>query len=274
MANLDTNRGFGNVDQTKDPSYYARFMSQVAALPAALAYKRRSFELLEPRPRGQFLDLGCGPGQDVFALATLVQPHGRVVGVDNSQTMLATAQEQAVALGLPTEFVLGDTHRLDFPDATFDGCRADRVLHHLANPAQALRELVRVAQPGARIVVFDPDFDAYTIDSPNRDLTRKLIHLLCDTTRNGWMGRQLPRHFQDAGLIEVSCEAVTVVLPDYALANQVVWLGRTVAQAREAGLASDDELTTWLEQLREADRQGRFFATVMGILASGRKPRS
>lgn len=38
------------------------------------------------------LDLGCGSGRDVYALAQLVGPTGRVVGVDMTEEQLAVAR--------------------------------------------------------------------------------------------------------------------------------------------------------------------------------------
>jgi ubiquinone/menaquinone biosynthesis C-methylase UbiE len=35
------------------------------------------------------LDIGCGAGDDVLALAQIVGSKGRVVGIDNSETMIA-----------------------------------------------------------------------------------------------------------------------------------------------------------------------------------------
>ena len=35
------------------------------------------------------LDIGCGAGDDVLALGQIVGSKGRVVGIDNSETMIA-----------------------------------------------------------------------------------------------------------------------------------------------------------------------------------------
>jgi ubiquinone/menaquinone biosynthesis C-methylase UbiE len=37
---------------------------------------------------------------------------------------------------------------LAFPDDSFDLCRTERVLRHLANPEAALAEITRVVRPG------------------------------------------------------------------------------------------------------------------------------
>lgn len=67
--------------------------------------------------------------------------------------MIAEAQRRTVGLGLPVTFMQGDAHHLDFPDGTFDGCRAERLLQHTADPQAVLAEMARVAKPGARVVI-------------------------------------------------------------------------------------------------------------------------
>ena len=85
--------------------------------------KRRSFALLEARPGAHLLDAGCGIGDDALALAQIVGRTGRVVGVDCVPAMVAEACRRHVSLDLPLEYAVGDVHRLDFADHTFDGCR-------------------------------------------------------------------------------------------------------------------------------------------------------
>ena len=64
------------------------------------------------------LDLSCGSGRDVYALAQLVRPMGSVVGVDMTDEQLAAAcQHQAYYAGLfgcsNVVFLYGYIERLD-----------------------------------------------------------------------------------------------------------------------------------------------------------------
>lgn len=64
------------------------------------------------------LDLGCGSGRDVYALAQLVGPTGQVVGVDMTDEQLAVAQQtqdfHAAAFGYSNvRFLHGYIERLD-----------------------------------------------------------------------------------------------------------------------------------------------------------------
>src|SRR5262249_38821355 len=153
--------------------------------------KRRTYDLLQVRQGHHLLDIGCGVGDDVQALARRVGRRGRVVGIDRSRAMIAEAKKRIEGSNLPVEFCLGHAQRLEFPTDTFDGCRAERVFVHLDNPAAALAEMVRVARPGAWIVVYDADWETLAVDVPNRTSTRKVVHFHCDSSGSRWIGRQL-----------------------------------------------------------------------------------
>jgi ubiquinone/menaquinone biosynthesis C-methylase UbiE len=268
----DDRRAFVDVDRAGDPGHLVRFLNTVSGLEVVRAYKRRSFDVLGVKAGDVVLDLGCGNGDDAREIAGLVGPSGRVVGVDRSETLIATARERLGGEKLPVEFHVGDVYHLDFPDATFDGCRADRVFHHLERPDRALAELTRVARSGARVVTIDPDFETGIVDSTDLALTRTLLNLNSDSYVNGWMGRHMLALFKDAHLLDVIVEPFVVSFDDYAFANQVLALEGTVARAQEAGLVSPANGKRWLADLQAASAAGRFYGSLTGFIVSGLKP--
>ena len=213
---------YANVDQESEPEAFVRHMNTLANVGAIQAYKQETFALLEAQVGSKVLDIGCGPGTDAQALAELVGSNGRVVGVDKSETMIAAAQERTKEAKLPLAFQVGDIYHLDFVDNTFDGCRADRVFHHLVEPEAALSELVRVTRPGGRIVLAEPDFDGILIDSSNKIVTRQVIQKRSDLYPNGWCGRQLASLFKQAGLTELMISPKTLIFEDFDFVNQHV----------------------------------------------------
>lgn len=259
------------IDQTADPGAFIRYLDTVSALDTIRRVKRRTYDLLQVREGHNLLEVGCGVGDDVQALARRVGPAGRVVGIDRSEVMIAEARERARGLDLPVEFGIGDARHLEFAANTFDGCRAERVLVHLNDPAGAVAEMVRVARPGAWVVVYDADWDTLAVDVPDRALTRKVVHFLCDSSGSRWIGRQLRGLFLQAGLAEVGVFPSSLMFTDYPQADAVFKLQETAARAQAAGVLSSAEARGWLGDLEEAQHAGRFFATVTGFCASGRK---
>ena len=260
---------FHSVDHTANPTSFVRFMDTSHTLPTAQSYKQEVMEQLSLQKGAAILDVGCGAGQDSLDLARAVGPHGRVVGIDNSETMLQEARARAATAQLPVEYVLADATHLPFEDASFDGCQASRVLGHLHEPSQALAEMVRVVRPEARIVAADGDLDLIIVDIPDRALARKMIHAACDQMAQGWIGRQMPRLFKQAGLRDIRVEGRLMPL-DYTF-FQLAFRGM-LQRAQVSGAFSEEELTRFWNALEQAEQTQHFFARVGGFVVSGRKP--
>jgi len=100
------------------------------------------------------LDVGCGIGDPTLQVAVLVGPHGRVVGLDLAEDMLATARERAAALGLAhVEFRAADVSIVELPAAAFDAVLGRWSLIFVADVERALARLRAALVPGGRIAV-------------------------------------------------------------------------------------------------------------------------
>lgn len=111
------------------------------------------------------LDLGCGSGRDVYALAQLVGETGRVVGVDMTEEQLAVAEQhrehhrQAFGYGRNNvEFRLGYIERLDdlgLEDARFDVVVSNCVVNLSPDKEAVLRQVHRLLKPGGEFYFSD-----------------------------------------------------------------------------------------------------------------------
>lgn len=262
---------WGAVDRATEPHEFVRYLDTVSALETIQRIKQRTYDLLQVREGHHLLDVGCGVGDDVQGLAQRVGNTGRVVGIDCSETMLAEARKRVRETNLPVEFRVGDAQQLEFAAKSFDGCRAERMFVHLRDPDRALAEMVRVARTGARIVVFDVDWETLVVDVPGRAITRRLLNFYCDSSGSRWIGRQLRRLFLEAGLTEIGVFAETLMFTDYTTANHVLQLQEAAARAEAAGVVSSTVAKQWVNDLEQAHQAGRFFAAVTGFCVSGRK---
>lgn len=235
-------------------------------------YKRRGIDFLQPQPGMRVLDAGCGTGDDARLLAGLAGPQGRVVGMDYSSEMIAVARQRAVGANPAVEFVEGDVYRLDFPDGSFTRTRAERLFQHLKDPERALRELIRVTEPGGLIVLLDVDWGTLVIDAGDRDITGRILSHHCASQVNGAAGRSLYGWAQRARLGEIAIIAETIAITELPVAAYVWGLDGFAKKAAAAGVITPRQATSWLSDLRERDRDGAFFAAISGFGVRGRKP--
>ncbi len=103
---------------------------------------------------GPVLDLGSGMG----VMARELARRGLTV-----ESVDVSAEEQEVAAALTAgsgldpmiRFTAADGAALPFPDEAFASAVSFNVLHHLADGASVLREIVRVVRPGGVLVLAD-----------------------------------------------------------------------------------------------------------------------
>ncbi|MGB5723808.1 MAG: class I SAM-dependent methyltransferase [Parasphingorhabdus sp.] len=73
------------------------------------------------QPGENVIDLGCGGGATTIAIAGMVRPVGKVMGVDISPDLTAAAQERAAEAGATNiEFTCADASTVTLPDAPYD----------------------------------------------------------------------------------------------------------------------------------------------------------
>ncbi len=94
----------------------------------------------------RLLDVGCGAG---LALQLAHKRGAAVAGLDASAQLLAVARSRLAEADLRQ----GDVEELPYPDDSFDAVTAFNSVQYATNPVQALREIKRVASPGAPVAV-------------------------------------------------------------------------------------------------------------------------
>lgn len=103
------------------------------------------------------LDVGCGFGRTVLALARLL-PQARIAGCDLSAPALRLAHRHAVSHGLTIELSRCRAEDLErYPDGSFDVVTATMLIHEMPPAAVRafFRAAARVLAPGGRLVVLD-----------------------------------------------------------------------------------------------------------------------
>ncbi|MBT3154455.1 methyltransferase domain-containing protein [Streptomyces sp. CHD11] len=256
---MSTTLGVPRPDQTS-------YMLRAAASDAGRAYKQRLLELLDVQTGHTVLDVGCGPGTDLPALAERAGDTGTVIGVDRDPTMLAQARSRTAGLR-PVEIREGDAHALPVEAGSVDRARIDRVLMHVTEPLDVLTELHRATRPGARIALAEPDWDTLIVDAEDLGTSRAFTrYTTAEVVRHATVGRRLARLAGEAGLRVESVDAVTPVFLDFPEADHTLGLGRNLQKAIDGGHIDRSRGRDWFAGLS----RGPFYAsfTLISVVCS------
>ena len=229
---------------------------------------------------GTFVDVGCGKGEDVLALAAGSDDGAaRFLGMDAAPSSIATAADAAGAAGDPR--VSFCVHRFPGPiplaDGSVDVVYSHNLLECLADPDAFAQEAARVLRPGGLAVVAHWDFDSQVFDATDRAAARRLVHAFADWRQpwmdvsDGWMGRRLWGVFAPTGLFDGTVHARVMANTTYA----APWYGHARVQdfgrMVRKGLASAEDYAGVVRDLEAQERDGRYFYGITGYAYVGRK---
>lgn len=93
---------------------------------------------------------GCGIGMYAAQIRQRFTPHVEAIDIEFERVGAARAAGVERALVAAAE-------NLPYPSSTFDTVFSHEVIEHVGDDRAAVREMVRVARPGGRIVIFAPN---------------------------------------------------------------------------------------------------------------------
>ncbi|GAA2997940.1 demethylmenaquinone methyltransferase [Streptosporangium longisporum] len=133
-------------------------VNDVISLGQVRLWRKAAAAAVDAGPGELVLDLGAGTGTSTDAFTTL---GARAIASDFSLGMLSTGVRRRGGSGIwgggvrGVSFVAGDALRLPFADDVFDAVTISTALRNVHDTAGALREMYRVARPGARLVILE-----------------------------------------------------------------------------------------------------------------------
>ncbi|WP_160311599.1 methyltransferase domain-containing protein [Streptacidiphilus melanogenes] len=259
---------FSDVDASSRAAELVRYLDHAdRGLHAPKRTLRAGFEA---RPGGRVLDLGCGTGHE---LVRLEHDGFDAVGVDFSAEMLRAGRERLGACGRPVRLAVADGARLPFADASFDGCRVERVLQHVASPAAVLGEILRVLRPGGAVAILEPDWASFTLAATDPEAARAVADAVGADIAHRDIGRHLRRHLVGAGFAEVRTDVELVVYSTQEDLANIIGLARAAARAVERGTLDRARADAFLTEQHQLSDAGAFHATLnRSVLAWARRP--
>lgn len=98
-------------------------------------------------------DCGIGTAAFSLALAQTVTARLDITGIDISLEMLGQAHQLLDRAGVNHQLCQSDVNTMPYSDSTFNLVMSAHMLEHLPDPLKGLREMVRVLQPGAPLIL-------------------------------------------------------------------------------------------------------------------------
>ena len=154
-------------------------------------------EVLGDLSGGRVLDVATGTGGFVRFLVDGLRDHAEIVGIDANGER-AAAFAAAFADHPDVRFEQMDALHLAFPDGSFDTVCVSNSLHHFADPAPVLAEMLRVLCPGGHLVVNE----MYRDGQSETQATHVLLHHWWAAV--GWLRGEVHREtYERARIVEI-----------------------------------------------------------------------
>jgi len=155
------------------------------------AVREMAYEVAGVQEGDMAADIGAGTG---FVTEGLLKKGLNVIAVDQSEAMLTEMKEKFRQFD-QVEYRVGESERLPIEDDAVDYVFSNMYLHHVKNPLNAIKEMVRVLKTGGKLIITDLDEHRFVF-------LRKEQH-------DHWMGfrrEDIEKWFIEAGLSQVKVE--------------------------------------------------------------------
>ena len=243
---------FSDVDAASAGERLVDMLEQSARGLAAMKHYMAVAHALR-EPAAPILDLGCGAGHDLAILERFGVP---AVGIDPSATMLAAA---LAAQRSRSPVVRGAGERLPFRDGSLGGCRIERVLMHVVDPAAVIAEAVRCVAPGGLLTVFEPDWSSLCVNGTH--VPTEWVSI----ARHASIGATAGDLLRHAGCV-VRDRVEEHSWWDFEAFKRVTNIEDALNRAVSSGLAFRSTVESWLAEQERRAAAGEFSAEIKKIL--------
>lgn len=177
----------------------------------------RTVDRLGLGPGDRALDVPCGTGAALIALAERVGPSGRVVGIDYAERMIEIAQAKVDAAGLANvDLRIGDMTAIE-PGEPYAAIQCTLGIFFVDDMPDLVRSFLRLVRPdGGRVAItvfgerfFDPMRDVF-VSAVDEVVPGFAVVQPWRRTESAAVLRQI---FHEAGAVDVRIETEDDVLP-------------------------------------------------------------
>lgn len=239
------------------------------------------------RPRGQYIDLGCGAGDWVLRMAKEYPQADRIIGIDIFSEAVQYANAEARTQQKEVEFYTGNIMKPQpYPENTFDLVNA-RFLAGVI-PADEehwpafVRECYRICKPGGWLQLTEPELSSVRGAPAMHRMTEaemRVLHRLGKTFAETEMAvsPMLKKFVQGAGFTDVKYHAYAIDFSagtpaHHAMAKDGLMVATLLKPLLIRELGSEEEFERTYTQMEEELNDPNFRALWLLVRITGRKP--
>ena len=225
-------------------------------------------------------DVGCGPGLTTTLLGEIVRPGGEVVGIDQSASRIAHAQQQYTSAGI--RFVCRDITAGLQDLGEFDFVWVRFILEYFrSNSIEIVKNISSIVQPGGILCLADLDYNClnyYGISPRLERAIHKAVRTLEEEANfDPFAGRKLYSYLYNLGFqdIKVNLYPHHLIYGKAADTDVFNWTKKIEVVSKKFDFLFD-EYPGGYDEFREEfysyfKNPGRFIYTPL-IIVNGRKP--
>lgn len=220
---------------------------------------------------GTIIDLGCGMGQDVINMAGYLNGGVKIVGIDHDPEMLNQAKLSKKEIP-NIDFICSEATIIPFEDESISGVRSERLIQHLVNPEKVILEIYRVLKKNHPLLIVETDWLSLSFYNDLVSIEKKINKFLTEEkVNNGMASRNLISYMEKCNFRNIKLEVFPFVLKSLKEANDYFWIERILSEALDKNHIDENEHVSFLNALREADKNNYFACSINIVIVSSLK---
>lgn len=241
---------------------------RIAESTEGMARRLAVMETLQPEAGWRVLDAGCGSGHLVSEMARAVGHTGRALGIDFSADQVEAARVLTEGIA-NAEIIQGDVCAIPSEDATFDCISSIQTLEYVPEIDRALQEIRRVLRPKGRVAFVSVLWDTFRYHGPEPVLNNRMIEAWRAHCPHQMLPVEIPARMNASGLEGVFQRPLTFFNTSYHENSLPFTAAKVIASFAQSQGVSEEDTRMWLDQLDQAEREGRFGFVSVPVITAG-----